>query len=232
MDEAMAALKGASYATAEQAKRAGGLWHLYNHGHRERATDGKLAGVLGDHIARYKFGSLFAHKLDILDIPCGTGYGAQVLGDIPNSYVGVDIDEESIDYAVANYKSLVADFKSGSMLEIPFEDESFDRVYSFEGMEHLRTREDQVKFVKEIRRVLRPNGTFIISTPQRGATGGTMWDVNMLSQDEFIGLFPADDWKSLDWFYQVSYGTNEVPVQQGTPPSTAEIMILGGSKHE
>jgi SAM-dependent methyltransferase len=118
------------------------------------------------------------------------------------------------------------------MLEIPFKDESFDRVYSFEGMEHLRTREDQVKFVKEIRRVLRPNGTFIISTPQRGATGGTMWDVNMLSQDEFIGLFPADDWKSLDWFYQVSYGTNEVPVQQGTPPSTAEIMILGGSKHE
>jgi SAM-dependent methyltransferase/GT2 family glycosyltransferase len=231
MEEAIAALKGASYATREQAIRAGGLHGLYNHGHRERATDGKLGGILGDHIARYRFGQFFATGKDVLDIPCGTGYGAQVLGDAPNSYVGVDIDEESIRYADENYGSLVASFHQGSMLNIPAPDETFDRVYSFEGMEHLHTREDQVKFVQEIRRVLRPNGTFIISTPQRGATGGTMWDVSMLTPDEFMDLFHPDDWKGLDWFFQASYGMNEVPVQEGKPPATAEIMILGGSKH-
>jgi SAM-dependent methyltransferase len=232
MDAAMEAMKGAHYATAEQAKRAGGLWSVYHHGHRERSTDGKLGGVLGDHISRYRFGSLFAASLDILDIPCGTGYGAQVIGSIPKSYVGVDIDEESVAYAEENYGSLVASFRSGDMTEIPFEDESFDRVYSFEGVEHLRSREDQVKFIQEIRRVLRPKGTFIISTPQRGATGGTPWDVSMLTAEELESLFHPDDWKNLDWFYQVSYGMGEVPVQQGRPPKDAEIMILGGSKHE
>lgn len=221
--------KNASYATRDQAIAVGGLQNVRFHGHREKAENPEnLNGIMGDHIARYRWAGVFAADKTVLDIPCGTGYGSKLITN-HKMYYGVDIDTDSIDFAIENYLDNKYDFDRGDMLDIPHPDEMFDRVFSFEGIEHLKTREDQQKFVDEMWRVLKPNGTFILSTPQRGAAKGTLWDVNILSASELKSLF-SKGWKNLDWFYQNSYGATEIPIQQGQPPSGAEIMILGGTK--
>ena len=51
--------------------------------------------------------------------------------------------------------------------KLPFEDDFFDVVVSFETIEHII---DYDKFVLEIKRVLKPGGQLILSTPNRLAT--------------------------------------------------------------
>jgi len=57
-----------------------------------------------------------------------------------------------------------ATLKVGSGLSIPFEDESFDVVLSWEVLEHIPQNTEN-QFFREISRVLAPNGVFFLSTP-------------------------------------------------------------------
>jgi SAM-dependent methyltransferase len=221
MDACMAALQGSSYGP-QRSREIGGLYAIYNHGHRERAEDGRLGGILADHIARYRFASRYSHDKTILDVPCGTGYGRAVLTNA-REYIGVDIDAESVQFARDNYKG--AEWRVGAMENLPVPDNSIDMVTSFEGIEHI---EDPRAFVNEMYRVLKNGGTFIVSTPQKGAARGTPWDRFILTTDEFYSLFEPTMWKNVDWFYQQSYADPADP-KEGRPPSTAEIMILGGT---
>jgi SAM-dependent methyltransferase len=223
MDAAMKELQGSSY-TAEGSRKMGGLYTVYNHGHRERATDGKLGGILGDHVARYKFAMMYSHDRVVLDCPCGTGYGREIVTNA-KEYIGVDVDAESVLSArkknQPNSRWLVSDMRATGV-----DDNHVDLLLCFEGVEHI---DQQEKFVDEMYRVLRPGGTFIISTPQKGATGGTPWDRYILSAEELYSLFANDRWCKLDWFWQLNYA-DPAPPRQGTPPKNAAIMILGGTK--
>lgn len=221
MTAAVDALKGSTY-TPQSSREMGGLHVLYNHGHRERATHGGLMGVMGDHVERYRFALRYSQDKVVLDAPCGTGYGREVITNAKR-YIGVDIDAESVDFAAANYRG--AEWKVGDLTSLPVETGSVDLLVSFEGIEHV---EDQRAFVREMHRVLRKRGTFILSTPQRGAARGTPWDRFMLTTTELYGLFAGDEWTGLDWFYQLHYGGPAVPVC-GMPPKDAEIIILGGT---
>jgi SAM-dependent methyltransferase len=53
---------------------------------------------------------------------------------------------------------------AGSALELPFRSQSLDAVMAFEVIEHLA---EQTTLLQEIRRVLRPDGVLVISTPNR-----------------------------------------------------------------
>lgn len=226
MDAAIKSLQGATYGSPLAARQAGGLYPIYLHGPRERGENGSLVSILGDHKSRYEWAANYTQDKNILDIPCGTGYGARLLGGFC-FYTGIDIDSESILHAQSWYKSPSCSFQQGDMRQIPGGDNHYDLVVCFEGIEHI-SREDKARFVSELYRVLRPGGTFIISTPQKGATAGTPWDIDMLTQGELYGLFDNPGWTRLDWFYQTNYGAEQVPTR-GIPPENAEIMILGGT---
>jgi SAM-dependent methyltransferase len=227
MDAAMAAMQGQDYSTVERMRAQGGLHAVYHHGHRERAADGNLAGILDDHQERYRWANLYCAGQRVLDVPCGTGYGAILVGNAKR-YTGVDIDEESISYANVHYYKDTPDlprlFKVGSMLDLPIDDGTIDQILCFEGLEHV---EDQALAIEEFYRVLREGGRFIVSTPQKGAASGTPWDRHMLSREELQALFPPEKWQRLDWFYQESYGSS--PVRRGAPRPADQIMILGGT---
>lgn len=221
MKAAIEAMKGVDYSTVDKMREAGGLYSVYHHGHRERALDNTTTGILGDHIKRYSWASFFCDDKVVLDIPCGTGYGAFIVSQTSNpaKYIGIDIDAESIIHARNNYD---AEFKVGDMLDIPLPDNSVDQILCFEGLEHVREKD---RVVAEFHRVLKPGGTFIISTPQKGVAGGTPWDIAIISWQELLDLF-GEEWEGLDPFYQMSYGYS--PVEVGRPPENAQIMILGG----
>lgn len=215
---------GARYRSAEEARRAGGLHTVYHHGHRERATDGRLGGILLDHQERYKWANFYCGGKVVLDLGCGTGYGATFIQSC-KAYVGVDIDAESIEWANKHYGDSLHTFKVGSATKIPLRSNSVDQVLCFEVLEHI---EDKEAVVSEMARVLKKGGNFIVSTPQKGAAPGTPWDRHMVTLDELLELFADRKWKNLDLFYQMSYGNS--PVKKGTPPPQAQIVILGGTR--
>ena len=162
----------------------------------------------------------------VLDVPCGTGYGAKILP--ASRYVGVDIDAESILWGKEHYGSETKEFRQGDMTSLPVESKSIDILVSFEGIEHIVAK---AAFVDEMYRVLKPGGTFIISTPNPANAPGTFWDKYMITPEELLNvkLFGDGRWANLDRFHQMSYSIDKVPVKPGWN-TRAQITILGGTK--
>lgn len=93
-----------------------------------------------------------------LDAGCGSGRYSVALRKMGISkVVGMDYSENSINFAIENSARLgvEVDFIQGTVLEIPFGDESFDFVFSNGVLHHTRDTEHGLA---EIRRVLRENG--------------------------------------------------------------------------
>lgn len=118
--------------------------------------------ILSSVIARYKFASDFATGKNVLDIGCGTGIGLQFLAESAHMVVGVDYSEETIAYARKNNDKGNLSFKVMDCRNLKFDDGKFDLVTSFNLIEHIHGQED---FVQEVKRVLKPDGIFICSTP-------------------------------------------------------------------
>jgi len=116
-----------------------------------------------EHEARYVFASRFVKDKVVLDVACGAGIGARYLLNAgAHSCLGLDIDRATIDYARAAYDGCQFEECDAANLCVP--DSSIDVVVSFETIEHLK---DQLKFLSECNRVLRPGGVLICSTPNR-----------------------------------------------------------------
>lgn len=95
----------------------------------------------------------------VLEVGCGMGYGVQHLSPKADKYLTIDKFPSELDFS----KFPNVEFRQ--MTVPPFagiEDNSFDFVVSFQVIEHI---EDDNAFVKEIARVLKPGGKFIVTTP-------------------------------------------------------------------
>ncbi len=121
-----------------------------------------------DHVARYKFASRYVRGKKVLDISCGTGYGSRILCDSEIvKTTGVDISSEAIDFAQTHYQIKGLEFKVGNILDINFPKNYFDVITCFETVEHVQNQE---KAFMELKRVLKPTGLLIISSPNRKLT--------------------------------------------------------------
>jgi ubiquinone/menaquinone biosynthesis C-methylase UbiE len=121
---------------------------------------GKL--MYAEHITRYISASPLVAGKTVLDIASGSGYGSDILARSAKKVIGVDINGDAVAYAQTNFRRKNLEFKEGSGTEIPVADNSVDVVVTFETIEHI---EDYDTFMKEIGRVLKPDGIAIISTP-------------------------------------------------------------------
>jgi ubiquinone/menaquinone biosynthesis C-methylase UbiE len=117
-----------------------------------------------EHFHRYATVLELARDKDILDIACGEGYGTAALALVARTAVGVDLDPESVRHASARYMAMNVGFRTGDCTQIPAGDASFDLAVSFETIEHLT---EQERMLGELRRVLRPNGMLVISSPNK-----------------------------------------------------------------
>lgn len=114
------------------------------------------------HSARYRFARDYVSGKRVLDIACGTGYGAAMISETAAGVIGVDIDLESAQKAKLELKSDRTGVAVANGCALPFADESFDVVTSFETVEHLEARP---RFLAELGRVLKSNGVLVLSTP-------------------------------------------------------------------
>lgn len=119
-----------------------------------------------EHVQRYRaILDLAAGKI-ILDAASGAGYGARILAESARLVCGIEIDLEAIRQAKDLYGDPRLTFVRGSVGCLPYHDGTFDLVVSFETIEHL-PEALQREFLHEIKRVLKPGGILVMSTPDR-----------------------------------------------------------------
>ena len=122
----------------------------------------------GEHRCRYRFALPFAAEVSVLDIACGTGFGASMLTEANARHVAcVDIDPATVAQAQRSSGQDRAAFLAADGTQLPFRTASFDLITSFETLEHITAA---APFVTELRRVLIPTGLLVLSTPNRDYT--------------------------------------------------------------
>ena len=147
----------------------------------------KDAAIAYEHLHRYAYAARLVKDKRILDLACGEGYGSKLLATSASSVIGVDIDEKTVRHATAKYGDATLQFITGSITAVPIpEDHSFDVIVCFEAIEHIDEHE---KLLGEVKRLLKRDGLFIVSTPNKGEYHeGNPFHVKELSPDEFRQL--------------------------------------------
>jgi 2-polyprenyl-3-methyl-5-hydroxy-6-metoxy-1,4-benzoquinol methylase len=119
--------------------------------------------VLAVHLAPYHYALPYVAGKEVLEVGCNWGYGSHLLAQQARHIVGLDVNREFVNYGAArfarnNLRLLVHDVNH----PFPLSDESFDVVFSSELIEHIA---NYVGCIREMQRVLRPDGTLILKTP-------------------------------------------------------------------
>ncbi len=131
-------------------------------GERIEKKQRKFEHRFADHLERYEFAKPFIKEKIVLDVACGTGYGTHILSQVAKDISWLDVDPQTVKVAKEKYHAPNLHYFLGDGKKLPFEDNQFDTVISFETIEHIVEYE---QFLKEIKRVLKGDGTLIISTP-------------------------------------------------------------------
>ncbi|NIT54612.1 MAG: class I SAM-dependent methyltransferase, partial [candidate division Zixibacteria bacterium] len=116
------------------------------------------------HKKAYEKASEFTKEKTVLDLGCNTGYGSHILKGACKEIIGVDVSEKAIKIANELYGNDGVEFSVIDGKRLPFKENRFDVVVSFQVIEHIV---DQGEYLKEIKRVLVPGGKIIFTTPNR-----------------------------------------------------------------
>jgi 2-polyprenyl-3-methyl-5-hydroxy-6-metoxy-1,4-benzoquinol methylase len=163
---------------------------VYDDERSRRIDPAMLETCHRDHLERYKLALSHAEGRRILDIGCGFGYGSAMLARVATQVQAIDLYEPAIASARQNYPLANLQYECMDGCRLPFADASFDLVISFEVIEHVAEPE---RFLCGIRRVLRPGGVAILSTPNGlvSAANGVLSDPTHLREytpEEFRSL--------------------------------------------
>jgi 2-polyprenyl-3-methyl-5-hydroxy-6-metoxy-1,4-benzoquinol methylase len=138
----------------------------------------------GEHLQRYEEVLKYVKGDEkILDIACGNGFGSDILArNTEGGIVGGDIAQEAIAECQQYWERPNLEFKVLDGTNLPFLNNHFDIVVSFETIEHTT---EYRKMVQEFARVLKPTGTAFISTPNFAVNSPTGKVMNPYHTQEF-----------------------------------------------
>lgn len=154
------------------------------------------------HAATYQFAVSYVTGRRALDFGCGSGYGTAMLAPYCTAIDGVDISPDAISYANARYHHPHLNFRTVERVEtapLPFQDQAFDVVLSFQVIEHIP---DSHAYLTEVCRVLRPGGVVIFATPDRSTRllpGQRPWNKFHVTEYSAAGL----EQLLRDWFSEI-----------------------------
>lgn len=124
---------------------------------------------------------LFSRKEKVLDLASGHGTVAEFIKSLGNEVVALDISKEALKKVSERGIAIVY---GNVEKKLPFEDKSFDCVFWGDNTEHLFS---PLKTLKEINRILKPDGRVIISCPNMGYLRYRLYYL-------FFGMIPQTEW--------------------------------------
>ena len=155
-----------------------------------------------EHWHRYHFVKNLVKDKYVCDIACGEGYGSALISSVAKAVVGVDIDKETVQSAKKKYQAFSnLKFVTNNALQTQFKNDEFDVVVSFETLEHLVEHNE---LLTEFKRILKPNGLLIISTPDKNAHSDS--DVENHYHEKELTLKEFDDLMNRYFNYSLSFG--------------------------
>jgi len=99
----------------------------------------------------------------VLDVGCGNGRAYQLFSGKAIEYVGLDVSAGLIAQARSLRRDLLADFRVGSALKLPFEAGEFDSVLAVAMLQHVPSEKLRLQALGEMRRVLKPGGRLFMT---------------------------------------------------------------------
>lgn len=181
-----------------------------------------------EHWHRYLYAMEFASAKVVLDIASGEGYGSALLAQVAERVIGVDVDAAAVQFASRKYCQPNLEFRRGPAHAIPVDEEhAFDLVVCFETIEHL-SEEHQRQFLHEIKRLLKPGGVLLLSTPNKQLYSDEPAYTNQFHVNE---LYQAECSQFLRQFFDVVtvFGQKVYPVSYIWPLNAAPQPI---SEHQ
>ncbi|WP_438382167.1 methyltransferase domain-containing protein [Asaia sp. BMEF1] len=156
----------------------------------ERFTTSASGQIEIEHLHRYFIARALSREKDVLDIASGEGYGTALIAQVARTVTGVEVSEDAVSHAQQTYRNTNLKYLLGDARKIPLPDSSIDLVVSFETIEHFYEHE---QFISEVKRVLRPDGVFLVSSPQRDVysppgSAANPYHVRELSRSSFTAL--------------------------------------------
>jgi SAM-dependent methyltransferase len=136
---------------------------LYDEGWRKELQAGKEErGNLQTNLEFLALTNVLKPGDRILEIGCGIGSVVFELSRKGYDITGIDISGEAIEYGRKKYGNIRLEVQAAETL--PYEDESFDAVLSFDLFEHIASID---KHISEVARVLHPGGHYLFQTPNK-----------------------------------------------------------------
>jgi 2-polyprenyl-3-methyl-5-hydroxy-6-metoxy-1,4-benzoquinol methylase len=145
---------------------------------------------------------LLDEEKEILEVGSGLGNMIKTLAKKGYKVKGIDIDKNKIEEAKSIHGNIPIKKASGE--EIPFENEKFDIVMSFDVFEHIQSSD---KHLREVRRVLKDGGHYLLQTPnkytniifevirQRSMTRWKKYHCSLHSYKEVVDRFENNDFE-------------------------------------
>jgi 2-polyprenyl-3-methyl-5-hydroxy-6-metoxy-1,4-benzoquinol methylase len=144
------------------------------------------------HLVVYEWIAERVAGLDVVDMACGEGYGADVLARRARLVVGVDANPEAHEHARLRYRRDNLRFERDLVESFS---ERCDAISFLQTIEHV---EDPAPLLEHFKSILRPGGVAYVSTPNvltlapKGAErSGNPWHVREYRAEELAGLLAA-----------------------------------------
>lgn len=126
------------------------------------AAEKEQLGNLQTHLDFLNKIELLKPDSNILEIGCGIGTIVYELSQKGYNIIGADISTQAIEYGRHKYPLIELQIQAAETL--PYEDNTFDIVLSFDLLEHIAQVE---RHINEVSRVLRPGGCYLFQTPNK-----------------------------------------------------------------
>jgi SAM-dependent methyltransferase len=169
---------------------------LENTGERFLPSVPSSAEIAYDHLARYRFAERHMVNKSVIDMGCGAGYGAHSLAKVACSVLGVDLSVEAVAHAAERYQASNLHYEVGDVGNLPYEDESFEAAVSFEVIEHLERPEE---LLCEVKRLLKKDGVFAVSTPNKQTYSN---DRNRVNSYHLSEMYPLEFQELLERYFE------------------------------
>lgn len=156
----------------------------------------------------------------VLDLGCGDGAFAVEAARVGASVVGADVAQAALERARSRFPELELRLVP-SEGPLPFEDGQFDLVWASEAIEHVA---DTARWLSEVRRVLRPRGRLMVTTPAHGRLRVLAGGVEKFSEPlgDHLHLYTARSLRTL----LGDFGFGQVDVRSaGGPPLLRRLLL-------